>query len=50
MNEVTNNDSLAPEPEPEPFILPPRRNRGVTTWLIFFKTCSLEFQVSYEDN
>jgi len=31
MNEVTNNDRLAPEPEPEPepFTLPPRRNRGV---------------------
>jgi len=27
MNEVTNSDKLAPEPEP--FILPPRRNRGV---------------------
>jgi len=27
MNEVTNNDRLAPEPQP--FTLPPRRNRGV---------------------
>jgi len=27
MNEVTNSDKLAPEPEP--FTLPPRRNRGV---------------------
>jgi len=27
MNEVTNNDRLAPEPEP--FTLLPRRNRGV---------------------
>jgi len=32
MNEVINNDRLAPEPEPftlEPFTLPPRRKRGV---------------------
>jgi len=29
MNEVTNNDRLAPELELEPFTLPPRRNRGV---------------------
>ena len=28
MNEVTNNDRLAPEPEPEPFTLPPRRKEG----------------------
>jgi len=27
MNEVTNSDRLAPEPEP--FTLPPRRNKGV---------------------
>jgi len=27
MNKVTNNDRLAPEPEP--FTLLPRRNRGV---------------------
>ena len=28
MNEVTKNDRLAPEPEPEPFTLPPRRIEG----------------------
>jgi len=29
MNEVTNNDRLELKPESEPFILSPRRNRGV---------------------
>jgi len=50
MNEVTNNDRLALEPKPEPFTLTPRRNRGVPPDQYSPKTCSLEFQVSYEDN